>query len=69
MRDLTETINHMLLDGFDYLDAAAMVASWHIAELVLGPEEDGTMDANRDDIECQIQAILHEVYGRPDGAN
>jgi hypothetical protein len=31
------------------------VASWHIADLLLGPD-DGSMD--RDDVECQIQQII-----------
>jgi hypothetical protein len=35
------------------------VASWHIADLLLGPD-DGTLD--RDDIECQIQAVIQESF-------
>lgn len=35
------------------------VASWHIADLLLGPD-DGAID--RDDIECQIQEVLKKSF-------
>jgi hypothetical protein len=71
MRDLASTIDHMVTDGFDYTEAACMVASWHIAELILGPEIDGVTEVaelalgevDRDGIECQIQEVLRTAFG------
>lgn len=47
-----------------------MVASWHIATAVLGPEKEGvtrvrarTLDEiDRDVIECQIQGIMQSLF-------
>lgn len=42
------------------------VASWHIADLLLGPD-DGSME--RDDIECQIQRVIKESFTETAGTD
>jgi hypothetical protein len=40
------------------------VASWHIADLLLGPD-DGSME--RDDVECQIQQVIAKSFSETAG--
>jgi hypothetical protein len=46
-------------EGTVNADHDIRVASWHIADLLMGPD-DGSVE--RDDIECQIQRVMVESF-------